>query len=229
MNKAASKKSELFNAVSNLEKILEISYEPYDQSFVKEIILRYLLLPKETQGLIKRLESLEDKLANRSESSQESGHYFAELEREIEQKDQQLIRCQSAIDELQKKVDELTLSHELLMKGRIDIIKRVIATRDQQLLRLDMARKDNLDVCIPIFDSLCKESLKLLENMGITEMPQIGSFDAARHVVVETRRASDPDLHDTIAEVFRPGYYFQDDVFRPQEVIIYCYKAENEK
>lgn len=229
MNKATSKKSELFNAISNLEKSFEISYEPYDQSFINEILMRYLLLPKETEGLIKRLEILEENLAYKSESFQESGNHFAEIEREIAQKNQQLIQCQLTIDELQNKVDELTSSHELLLKGKIDIIKRMVATRDQQLLRLDMAKKDNLEAFIPIFNSLCKESLKLLEHMGMTEMPQFGSFDATRHIVVETRPASDSALHDTIAEVFRPGYYFQDEVFRPQEVIIYSYKAENEK
>ncbi len=228
MSKRSSMKSKLYSTLSGLENSFGISSVPYRRTFFTEVLLRYLLLPKETKRLIKRLKSLEENSVSMNESFHGSDHLI-EIEKEIEQKNKQLNICQSEIEQLKKEADDLSLSNESLLKSKINTIKRVVAMRDQQLLRLDMAKKDDLKAFVPIFDSLCKENLKLLEHMGITEMPQIGSFDTARHIVVETRATHDSALHDTIAEVFRPGYFLQDEVFRPQEVIIYRYKAEDEK
>ncbi|MBC6457024.1 hypothetical protein [Actinomadura sp. HBU206391] len=60
-----------------------------------------------------------------------------------------------------------------------------------------------------------------LADAGVSAIREEGAVDTTRHAVLGVRATADPELVDRIAETVRPGYRWNDQVLRPQQVIAY--------
>lgn len=60
-----------------------------------------------------------------------------------------------------------------------------------------------------------------LAKEGVTLLNLDGLFDYERQMVVGTQPTDDPALNDHICNTIRPGFLFNEQLIRPQEVIVY--------
>lgn len=137
-----------------------------------------------------------------------------EQERALAEKERQRLE-----QELQEERDRGERRH----KEQLSLIQDMIALRDKLLLRRnwleDQAHGE--ENARKLVDSQLRETARCLTNMGVEILDAGGSFDNSFQAVVETCPAEMPEQEDQIAETFRPGYRFRDEILRPQEVIVY--------
>ena len=105
----------------------------------------------------------------------------------------------------------------------LEIIRNIIAMRDNLLMRRDWVRDNSPEDknAYKLVENQLRETGKLLTKAGVEILEDEGSFDGSRHTVVETRPAQNPSQVDQIAEVFRPGYVYKGEILRGQEVILF--------
>jgi molecular chaperone GrpE len=69
--------------------------------------------------------------------------------------------------------------------------------------------------------SLADEIEEILARRGILPLPACGgSFDPARHRVVQVEETGNPQEHNSIARVVRRGYEWNDRLLRAEEVVV---------
>jgi hypothetical protein len=72
-----------------------------------------------------------------------------------------------------------------------------------------------------VLDNLYREMGKILHQEGLTPLEETGAFDYKRQKVAGTEATDDPGQDGQVCNTVRPGYLFQNRLFRPQEVILY--------
>lgn len=224
MNKTTGEQRTLIQALSRLERVFGILPEELVQrSAFCDSLLRDYLLPGEAARISLRLNALADKAQSIQKEAEQQSKDIARSEEETLAEKQKSNTLESALSDLRQRNAALFSNNEILAVQRDQLLKTLIAFRDRQLLRESMAKQEGSEELLRVFSSLCKESLQMLEQLGVSQMLPMGSFDSALHVATDTRQTSNASLHDTIAEVFRPGYYLDAQVLRPQEVVLYRY------
>lgn len=149
------------------------------------------------------------------------------LERERAQAREALEEERARAQETEKKLTR-ELQEEMKRDGRyrkelLSVIQDLIALRDKLLLRKswleDQAPEEKN--AQKVVDSQLRETARCLTNMGVEILETGGDFDNRFQTAVETRPAETAEQDGQIAETFRPGYRFQKEVLRPQEVILF--------
>ena len=104
------------------------------------------------------------------------------------------------------------------------VINGLITMRDSLLTRADLLRENGVsetDERFKVVSISLRETAALLNRMGVTIVEDAGTFDPARQTIAETIPTGDEQLVNQIVRVFRPGYLYQGQTLRGQEVIIY--------
>ncbi len=137
--------------------------------------------------------------------------------------EQERNRAQETEEKLTRELREEKERSDRYHKEQLSIIQDLIALRDKLLLRKswleDQAPEEENAQKVVI--SQLRETARCLTNLGVEILDAAGAFDNRYQTVVETRPADNAELAGQIAETFRPGYRFQDEVLRPQEVILF--------
>ncbi len=177
-------------------------------------------------------------------NSKENEKYIVELEKQLEQEKAQkeamqerLAQGEAQLQEMRDRLEqesgrmqelEQSLSQEKeqseqYKKERLAYIKSLIELRDKLMLR-----RSWLEDQVPeevnakkVVDSQMRELARCLNHLGVEILEADGEFDSRIQTVVETSVTESEELAGKIAETFRPGYRFQDEVLRSQEVVIY--------
>ena len=177
-------------------------------------------------------------------NSKENEKYIAELEKQLEQEKAQqeamqerLAQGEAQLQEMRDRLEqesgriqelEQSLSQEKeqgeqYKKERLAYIKSLIELRDKLMLR-----KSWLEDQVPeevnakkVVDSQLRELARCLNHLGVEILEADGEFDSRIQTVLETSVTESEELSGKIAETIRPGYRFQDEVLRSQEVVIY--------
>lgn len=149
-----------------------------------------------------RLQQLEQELEGKNS-------YIQELEQKLEQNQQPAPTEEGCIVQLGKKTREM--------------IQDLIVMRDRLLLQKSWAKDVGAgeENTVKVIDGQLKETAKCLKNAGVEILDSGDVFDSQYQTVVETREAVKEEQVDRIAETFRPGYRFQGEILRPQEVILF--------
>lgn len=112
---------------------------------------------------------------------------------------------------------------EQYRKEQMSVIQDLIALRDKLLLRKswleDQAPEE--ENARKVVASQLRETARCLTNQGVEILDAGGAFDTRFQTAVETCPAENAEQDGQIAETFRPGYRFRDEVLRPQEVILF--------
>jgi len=102
------------------------------------------------------------------------------------------------------------------------IATELVRLRDQMLLGLE----NRSSIPPTVLNALQRQTLKLIQSEGIRDVEKTGPYDQNRQEIVETEVTSDAGLHETVARTVRPGYEFNGQLIRPQEVVIFRYEAK---
>ncbi len=133
-------------------------------------------------------------------------------------------RAQEAEEKLTRELQEEKDRAGRCRQELLSIIRDLIALRDKLLLRKswleDQAPEEKNAQKVVI--SQLRETARCLTNLGVEILDAAGAFDNRYQTVVETRPAENAELAGQIAETFRPGYRFRDEILRPQEVILFA-------
>lgn len=155
-----------------------------------------------------RLQELEQELEGKNS-------YIQGLEQKLEQKNHPEPVEEKRI--VQKEADNRPEN------GKYEMIQDIIAMRDRLLLQKSWAKDVGTgeENAVKVIDGQLKETAKCLKKAGVEILESGDVFDSQYQTVVETRTAEMPEQVDRIAETFRPGYRLQDEILRPQEVILF--------
>lgn len=153
-------------------------------------------------------------------NNQQNETRIVELGEELEQERTQ---AQEAKEKLTQELQAEKERVEQYRKEQLSAIQDLIALRDKLLLRKswleDQAPEEKN--AQKVVDSQLRETARCLTNMGVEILETGGNFDNRFQTAVETRPAETAEQDGQIAETFRPGYRFQKEVLRPQEVILF--------
>jgi|GEM_PF-1552807 len=75
-------------------------------------------------------------------------------------------------------------------------------------------------------EGVYKKLAQVLKREGVTPLEENTAFDEERQQIMDTRPTRDPAQDNVVCDTVRPGYVFNGDVIRPQEVIIFTYEPE---
>ena len=146
---------------------------------------------------------------------------ITELEEELKQ---ERMNARHAEETLAKERQAWAQREARYREEQVSVIQDLISLRDKLLLR-----KSWLEEQCPeeqnarkLADSQLRETARCLAGLGVEILEAGGSFDSRYQTVVETRPAETEEQADQIAETFRPGYRFRDEILRPQEVILFA-------
>lgn len=153
-------------------------------------------------------------------NNQQNEIRVAELEQELEQ---ERTRAQEAEERLSQELQAEKERVEQYRKEQLSAIQDLIALRDKLLLRKswleDQAPEE--ENAQKVVTSQLREIARCLTNQGVEILEAGGTFDNRFQTTVETRPAETAEQDGQIAETFRPGYRFRNEVLRPQEVILF--------
>lgn len=153
-----------------------------------------------------------------------------EMEAELIQKQEQaeelrqtLVQKQERIDALEECLRQTREQDERCSAGQMTLVQDLIALRDKLLLRKSWLEDQDAENenARKVVDSQLRETARCLANAGVEILDAGGAFDSSYQSVVETHPAEDEKQVDQIMETFRPGYRFQGEVLRPQEVVLF--------
>lgn len=105
-----------------------------------------------------------------------------------------------------------------------DMIGNVIALRDGQLMKRDYLRSQGMEegsAALRIVEATLKEIGNLLKKSGVEILEDQGAFSSQRQTIVDVKETEEESLDGQIAEIVRPGYVYQGEQLRGQEVIVY--------
>lgn len=150
-----------------------------------------------------------------------------ETERLLEEAEERLIEEKSINDkklnDLRKKLNSCEDSYK---KELEKTIRNIIAMRDNLLISRDFIRENSSQdkTALKVVENQLKETGNILNKMGVEILENEGLFDSSKQTIVDTRTTNEPSLNNKIAEIFRPGYIYEDSIIRGQEVIVYIYE-----
>lgn len=150
----------------------------------------------------------------------------------------QTAQCTARVEEMKKllseqeehirasdaQIQQLTQQLKQAREALQTPISGLIVMRDSLLARADLLRENGVaqsDERFKVVSVSLRETAALLSRMGVTIVEDSGAFDATRQTIADTISTQDPKLANQIARVFRPGYLYQGETLRGQEVIIY--------
>lgn len=147
-----------------------------------------------------------------------------ELQKEVKSYEA-IIGAQSAkIERLEKQLEE-NGSHckeaEISLKA---LIQNIITLRDSQLIKRDYLYdqgEQEGSVPLRIVEATLKETANALKKCGVEILEDEGKFSSGRQTIVDVRETEEEALDGQIAEVVRPGYCYQGEQLRGQEVVVY--------
>jgi hypothetical protein len=97
--------------------------------------------------------------------------------------------------------------------------KELIKLRDWVLL----AKSGEIASPASVLEGLYRKLGQLLQKEGVTALEAAGPFDEERQQIIETQPTEDPSQDNVVCDTVRPGYLFNGQLVRPQEVILYTY------
>lgn len=130
--------------------------------------------------------------------------------------EQELERMRQKIRQMEEKYQEEQKAHLLLIQNLISVSDKLLS---QKKWMEDQAPEDKNTG--KVINGQLREISGCLKDAGVEILDAKGVFDSRYQTVVDTRLAQTPEQIDTIAETFRPGYRFGDELLRPQEVILF--------
>lgn len=149
------------------------------------------------------------------------------LQSEIKQikkiKEQYEKECINLKNELNAVEEKYKNENKTLIKQNMDIVMSIIAFRDSIIMREGLAEGQSENKLKSLLTSLLKETANILNNSHVSILDEKGKFDSSKHIVIDVQQTEDKELHDMVAQVFRPGYKVEDEMIRPEEVILYAY------
>jgi len=164
---------------------------------------------------------------DRQQTNQQNEERISELEQALKQAqkdlEQKQVQAQEAQEKLTRELQEEKERVESYCEEQLSVVKNLIALRDKLLIRKsfleDQAPEEKNAQKLVI--SQLRETGRCLTNMGVEILEEAGAFDERYQTVVDTCPAASEELAGQISETLRPGYRFQDEVLRPQEVILF--------
>ena len=166
-----------------------------------------------------------EELEKKVDRYEETAESYEDEKRAYEEK---IDRQSERIVELEKRLnDYASAPAEDTGKEMRDLISNIIAFRDSQLIRRDYLYdqgEDESGVPMRIVEASLKETANLLRKSGVEILEDTGVFSSQKHTIVDVRETQEESLDGQIAEVVRPGYCYQGEYLRGQEVIIYKMK-----
>jgi molecular chaperone GrpE (heat shock protein) len=84
-----------------------------------------------------------------------------------------------------------------------------------------LAKVGKTSVQPEILEEIYRQITIALTKEGVTLLNVDGLFDYERQKIVATQPTDDPALDDQICKTIRPGFLFNEQLIRPQEVIVY--------
>lgn len=125
--------------------------------------------------------------------------------------------------ELEQSLSEEKELNAQYQKERLASIQDLILIRDKLMLRKDwLENQASEDVnAKKVVGSQLRDLAHCLNNRGVEILEADGDFDNRCQTVMETCVTDSKELLGKIAETIRPGYRFQDEILRPQEVVLY--------
>jgi len=147
-----------------------------------------------------------------------------EMKRRLKEQQQLLDEQENRFKEEQERTERMAGQLAAAEASLKAAVSGIITMRDSLLTRVDLLRENGVaenDERFKVVSISLRETAALLGRMGVTIVEDEGLFDPARQTIAETIPTSDPGLANHIARVFRPGYLYQGEVLRGQEVIIY--------
>jgi molecular chaperone GrpE (heat shock protein) len=180
---------------------------------------------------------INNKLDNIIIRSEDVYNRFIDGDRVISDKDGEIYklkyRMEQMLEEQKKKLDEFGNEKEKyesrikeIKKKMIENIMKYINFRDNIIMREDYAKTSGNKDTISVINSILKESAKVLEKCGVEILEGDGKFDNKIHKATGIVKTEDKTLHDMISKTFRPGYSYDGEILRVQEVVLYSYKKE---
>jgi len=145
-----------------------------------------------------------------------------ELEREIQKKEEEILRLKADFANFIKKKKKDT--DKLTEYIKAETIKKILPV------------KDELDRCIENIDSdperikeaiitINKKMNEFLEKEGIKKVISLGKeLDPHLHEAVLTKQIDKPEADNIIIQEMQKGYKFNDKLLRPSKVIVAKYK-----
>ena len=166
----------------------------------------------ELERLEKEKELFEDKWEKKLAEEQALKSELAKArdgQRQAEAKARQAEKTESELVELKNK--------------QLALLRELIELRDNLYARREWVKLEDADNsnALKLVEGELRQTKRLMEQVGVTVMEDNGEFDSTRHTVVERIPTDDESLVNQIASVFRPGYLFDGEVLRGQEVVVY--------
>lgn len=130
----------------------------------------------------------------------------------------------SEIAALEKRLKESGSQDGEERKALQELIRNMIAIRDSQLIKRDYLYdqgEQEGSAALRIVEATLKETANALKKCGVEILEDEGVFSSDRQTIVDIRDTEDASLDGRIAEVVRPGYCYQGEQLRGQEVIVY--------
>jgi hypothetical protein len=117
--------------------------------------------------------------------------------------------------------ETLTISSEPQLSAKLSATAtELIKLRDWVLL----AKTGNNIPSSELLDALYQQLGQVLEKEGVILLEEAGRFNYEYQQVMSINVTDEEDKHDIVSETVRPGYLFNGNVVRQQEVIIYRFK-----
>ena len=153
-------------------------------------------------------------------NNQQNETRIAELEQELEQ---ERTRARETEETLSQEFQAEKERRKQCHNEQLSAIRDLIALRDKLLMRKSWLEDQTSEEenARKVVDSQLRETARCLTNQGVEILEAGGAFDNRFQTVVETRPAEDVEQGGQIAETFRPGYRFQGEILRSQEVILF--------
>ncbi len=224
----------------NLRKLYEtINYSPekisikspngFLQAFNFAKRRMYAIYIKRLTGQVKEAIKIADGIRRDRWSEKE---YQKELEKRIDSYEESVKSYVEKTDKQSNRIAELEgrlRNYELSQNGNIgtelrDMIGNIIALRDGQLIKRDLLYdqgEETGSVSLRIVEATLKETASLLKKSGVEILEDQGAFSSERQTIVDVKETEEESLDGQIAEVVRPGYIYQGEQLRGQEVIVY--------
>ena len=102
---------------------------------------------------------------------------------------------------------------------------QTISTTVRELIQLSdwilLANAGKIPVQPGVLDEIYRRLMEILAREGLTLLNADGPCDYERQMIVGTQLTSDSALDGHVQCTIRPGYLFHQQLFRPQEVIVY--------
>lgn len=214
---------ELFDICDLKPELIKVSQMP-----VPLLWLEKLIQDNQLYDYLENLTALSAQAVNKLKeikldawSNQETEHRLDEVCQLLEEQNRQM--AQNTLDAEHLKSENVKLRERMYQEKKTSI-QAIITLRDNLLMKKEWLESTMPDetTAAKFINGQLQETGKMLEDMGVEIMQDLGPFDSYCHVAVQTRPAENDEQVNQIAEIFRPGYRFQNETLRPQEVIVYA-------